>query len=77
MSEFQRLMPVLYSTAANQSPEEETKTRSCSKYFLFAVIEVLSCTHRTQRKTLLKELDFVLKFCFILHAKPLTSVTKM
>lgn len=56
MSEFQRLRPVLFPTAANQSPEEETETRSCSKCFLFAVIQVLRCTHRAQ--TPFEEFDF-------------------
>lgn len=69
MSEFQRLRPVLFPTAANQSPEEETETRSCSKCFVLAAIQVLRCTHRTQ--TPFEELDFVL------HAHSLTSFMKM
>lgn len=75
MSEFQRLRPVLFPTAANQSPEEETETRSCSKCFLLAIIQVLRCTHRTQ--TPFENLDFVLTFWFVLHAHSLASFMKM
>lgn len=76
ISGFQMLTSVLYFTAANQSPEEETKTRSFSKYFSFSIFWVLSCTERTQWKHSLKSLAFVQKFCFSLLYKSLNLYMK-